>query len=140
MTPEYDKVVYDAAVKYFSYGARRPRSYTITDGAKYVRSAAMAKRGKTDVPRWNYVVQDCFSAGELPVELFTQEFWYNVQDIITDDGLVVMVSSKIQYPLTTELCWSHRRPGVAQGYPHTGRRIPAVPRFRGQRGAPRCAV
>jgi hypothetical protein len=87
---EYDQVVYDSAAKYFSYGKKRPRSHAITDGAAYVRDAASAKRGNPDAPRWNYVVQDCFSAGSLPVELFTTEFWNDVQDVLTPDGVVVM--------------------------------------------------
>ena len=84
-------MVYDAAAKYFSYGKRWPRSHSITDGVEYVHDAAVAKRNNPDTPKWNYVVQDCFTAGSLPVELFTREFWEDVQDVISDDGLVVMV-------------------------------------------------
>jgi spermidine synthase len=89
---EYDEVVYDAAAEFFSYGIRRPRSKSIMDGAKYVQRAAEARRNNPDTPRWNYVVQDCFTAGSLPVELFTRDFWNDIQDVVTEDGVVVMVS------------------------------------------------
>lgn len=61
------------------------------DGANYVHDAAVARRKDPSLKKWSYIVQDCFSAGSLPVELFTREFWNNVQDIVTTDGVVVMV-------------------------------------------------
>jgi hypothetical protein len=39
------------------------------------------------------VVQDCFSGGSVPGEMFTVEFWRDLSELVERDGIVAMVSS-----------------------------------------------
>lgn len=80
------------------FGLRRhaPASVNVMDGAAYVRDAADAVRDeevKEPAQKWDVIVQDVFTAGALPVQLFTVEFWQNIKTILKPDGIVVMVSA-----------------------------------------------
>jgi len=39
------------------------------------------------------VVQDCFSGGSVPGEMFTVEFWRDLSELVERDGIVAMVGS-----------------------------------------------
>lgn len=57
-------------------------------------AAVVAEDAKESAKQWDIIVQDVFSAGQLPVQMFTVEFWKDVKTILKPDGIVVMVSDK----------------------------------------------
>lgn len=89
---EFDPAVYSAAIDYFPLGRVPPATHAIMDGAQYVRDAALARRTDPTLQKWSYVVQDCFSAGGVPVNLFTAQFWTDVADILDPERGVVVVN------------------------------------------------
>lgn len=53
----------------------------------------MRRDGGYDGQKWRYVIQDCFSGGSVPEEMFTREFWLDLVENVEQDGIVAMVSS-----------------------------------------------
>lgn len=67
-------------------------SVYVTDGAKYIHSLAeQYEGGQLNTTKWSYVIQDCFTGGSVPAELFTLEFWGEVGTLMERDGIVAMV-------------------------------------------------
>ncbi|ODO09808.1 hypothetical protein I350_02025 [Cryptococcus amylolentus CBS 6273] len=101
---EIDPEVYRAATTYFDLSESRLSSSIMMDGATFIsEAAALARVNVSDpdtdaetlaamelVPRWNYVVQDCFTGGAVPGEMFTVEFWEELSELLVEDGIVAM--------------------------------------------------
>lgn len=113
---EIDPLVYTAARDHFGLQELPEGSVSLMDGVAYVRDRAEAIRtrekqrstGSDDAGRhkeagmadrtrddgkWDLVVQDCFSGGMVPGELFTVEFWDDVKVGMKRDGVVAVVST-----------------------------------------------
>ncbi|WVQ72461.1 hypothetical protein IAR50_002013 [Cryptococcus sp. DSM 104548] len=98
---EIDPEVYRAATTYFDLSGSRLSSSIMMDGATFVsEAAALARVNVSDpitdaetlaavelVPKWNYVVQDCFTGGAVPGEMFTVEFWEDLSELLVEDGI-----------------------------------------------------
>lgn len=90
---EIDPLVYRAAADHFGLVASPNGTVNIEDGAAYVKAIAKQRRaGKYDGQKWNLVVQDCFTGGSVPGEMFTREFWADLKENVAEDGVVAMVS------------------------------------------------
>ncbi|KAK8864447.1 hypothetical protein IAR55_001696 [Kwoniella newhampshirensis] len=95
---EIDPVVYVAAQTHFDLSSYPPFvSTNIIDGASFISQLAAMKRSNTTseeqldlIPRWDYVVQDCFTGGKVPGEMFTREFWEDLGELMVDDGVMAM--------------------------------------------------
>ena len=46
----------------------------------------------SDLAKWSLVIQDCFSGGSVPGEMFTRDFWLDLTEVVERDGIVAMVS------------------------------------------------
>lgn len=59
------------------------------------------------------MVQDCFSGGSVPGEMFTLEFWRDLSELVERDGIVAMVcplpSSAVRSDIEGELMIEFRR-------------------------------
>ena len=70
------------------------------------------------------MVQDCFSGGSVPGEMFTVEFWRDLSELVERDGIVAMVcpsplaSISTSFGkdggggLMTELCRAERKSSI----------------------------
>ncbi|KAL7420454.1 hypothetical protein Q5752_004404 [Cryptotrichosporon argae] len=98
---ELDPAVHAAAVAHFGLDRDPPRAVHLADGAAFVaahaeavRNASAAKPGaRTDTAapeKYDHVVQDCYTGGQVPRAVFTREFWEDVRDILNPGGVVVM--------------------------------------------------
>ncbi|WWC62022.1 uncharacterized protein I303_104609 [Kwoniella dejecticola CBS 10117] len=91
---EIDPAVYLAAHKHFGLSSHAITSTNIMDGSVFItRLAEMRRDDSTDpqtIPEWDYVVQDCFTGGSVPGEMFTREFWEDLGDLVKDDGIIAM--------------------------------------------------
>jgi spermidine synthase len=50
---------------------------------------------RSDDEQYDFVIQDCFTGGSVPHELFTQEFWEDIRMITKADGVIAVVSGSI---------------------------------------------
>ncbi|WVF71495.1 hypothetical protein IAT40_006301 [Kwoniella sp. CBS 6097] len=93
---EIDPAVYLAAQKHFELPHDHLASTNILDGASFINQlAAMKRANETEldpdrIPTWDIVVQDCFTGGSVPGEMFTLDFWEDLGDLMKDDGIVAM--------------------------------------------------
>ncbi|WVQ99437.1 hypothetical protein IAU59_006572 [Kwoniella sp. CBS 9459] len=91
---EIDPAVYLAAQKHFELPHDHLASTNILDGSTFIAQLASMKRdNETDpelIPKWDIVIQDCFTGGSVPGEMFTLEFWEDVGELMKDDGIVAM--------------------------------------------------
>lgn len=63
----------------------------VQDAVTWVaQHAELAMNGETE-RKYDIVVHDVFSAGSLYPALFTVTFWENAAEIMTPEGIVVMV-------------------------------------------------
>jgi spermidine synthase len=65
--------------------------------------------------KWSLVVQDCFSGGSVPGEMFTVEFWRDLSELVERDGIVAMVCPSflwIDGGLMIELCRIKRKSSI----------------------------
>lgn len=68
----------------------------LISGSTYVHQLAeMRRSGEYNGTQWSFVVQDCYSGGSLPAELFTREFWQDLTTLVHYDGIVAMVRSRL---------------------------------------------
>jgi spermidine synthase len=89
---EIDPLVYHAAVDHFNLTLPSSTTINLLDGNEYVSSLArMRREGTYDGQKWRYVIQDCFSGGSVPEEMFTREFWADLAENVEQDGIVAMV-------------------------------------------------
>jgi spermidine synthase len=90
---EIDPAVYRAAVDHFGFTMSNASTVNLMDGAAYIRHlAALLREGTYKGDKWSYVIQDCFSGGSVPGELFTVEFWTELSQLVEVDGIVAVVS------------------------------------------------
>lgn len=82
---ELDPAVYIAATEHFNLSLSETSMISLIEGATYIQQ--LAGTGK----RWTYVVQQCFTGGEVPQELFSKEFWEDLAGLMQDDGIVAVV-------------------------------------------------
>ncbi|OCF36814.1 hypothetical protein I316_01410 [Kwoniella heveanensis BCC8398] len=108
---EIDPAVYLAAQKHFELPHDHLASTNILDGASFLSQLADMKRNimlslnDTDednnesetaaaqldmIPTWDIVVQDCFTGGSVPGEMFTLEFWNDTAELMKEDGIMAM--------------------------------------------------
>lgn len=92
---EIDPAVYRAAVDYFDLRLS-PESdidtISLLPGQDYIsRMSNWNDASNGTMQKWSYVIHDCFSAGKLPVEVYTAEFWRELASMTEDDGVVAAV-------------------------------------------------
>ncbi|WWC94199.1 hypothetical protein V866_001039 [Kwoniella sp. B9012] len=98
---EIDSAVYLAAQNHFQLYTANVASTNIMDGSKFVSQLADMKKSQSSqthededsqavVPMWDYVIQDCFTGGSVPGEMFTKEFWQDLGELVKSDGIVAM--------------------------------------------------
>jgi hypothetical protein len=105
---EIDPVVYSTAAEYFNLSSYPISSVNLLSGSTYIHHLAELARQKSSVnetdtdteqepefTKWSLVVQDCFSGGSVPGEMFTLEFWQDLSELVERDGIVAMVWSTI---------------------------------------------
>jgi spermidine synthase len=114
LNPEIDPAVYRAASAHLGLANSTISSVHLTDGAAFVQELASSQRGVQNresgedaleqtsdqnttireggFRQYSYVIQDCFTGGSVPGELFTSEFWKDLSELVVSDGIVAMVS------------------------------------------------
>lgn len=104
-SPEIDPAVFTATEIYFNLSSSHLTSVNLLDGSVFVSELATLSRVNiTDpsldsetltalerLPKWDFVVQDCFTGGSVPGEMFTKEFWEDLGEMVAEDGLIAMV-------------------------------------------------
>lgn len=105
---EIDPAVYHTAASYFDLAKYPISSVNLLSGSDYIRHLADKVRAEngtktagagadadlaspSDVSKWTLVVQDCFSGGSVPGEMFTRDFWQDLIEVVEHDGIVAMV-------------------------------------------------
>lgn len=104
---EIDPAVYQTAADYFGLSKYPIASVNLLSGSTYIKHLAAEARPKNssesgevlpeaDLAKWSLVVQDCFSGGSVPGEMFTREFWLDLTEVVERDGIVAMVCPVFQ--------------------------------------------
>lgn len=95
---EIDPLVARAAQNYFNLTLLSDSStLSILPGQEYVEQVwAMDQGMNGTMQKWSYVIHDCFSAGQLPVEVYTEEFWGKLISMVEVDGLIAIVSEDLE--------------------------------------------
>ena len=100
--------MYTTAAEYFDLSSYPISSVNLLSGSTYIHHLAELARQKSSVEngdadtdtaqesepeftKWSLVVQDCFSGGSVPGEMFTLEFWQDLSQLVERDGIVAMV-------------------------------------------------
>ena len=93
--------MYSTAATYFNLSSYPISSVNILSGSTYIHHLAELARQKAngndetkeeeEFTKWSLVVQDCFSGGSVPGEMFTVEFWRDLSELVEKDGIVAMV-------------------------------------------------
>ena len=96
--------MYTTAAEYFNLSNYPISSVNLLSGSTYIHHLAELARQKLYVEdgdtaqepepeftKWSLVVQDCFSGGSVPGEMFTLEFWQDLSELVERDGIVAMV-------------------------------------------------
>lgn len=105
LSPEIDPVVFTATETYFNLPSSHLTSVNLLDGSAFISELASLSRVNTTdpsldsealtalekLPKWDFVVQDCFTGGSVPGEMFTKEFWEDLSEVVAEDGLIAMV-------------------------------------------------
>ena len=99
---EIDPAVYAAARTYF--GLPEPSAVYLEDARGWIELQA----NKTAAEKYDIVVHDCFSGGGVPEFLFTSEFWEELKQIVSPEGIVAVVRRNnflplVRYELTSRL-------------------------------------
>lgn len=85
--------MYTAAKDYFNLTLSNDSIINLMDGNAYVQQlASLQLANEYNGTKWSYVIQDCYTGGSLPGEMFTREFWEDLSGLVEDDGIVAMVS------------------------------------------------
>lgn len=82
---EIDPVVYGFATQHFNL----PINHTsvIEDAVAYVDRNRRKKE-------YDYIIHDVFTGGAEPIDLFSVEFLQGLKDMLTQEGVIAIVSSK----------------------------------------------
>lgn len=78
---EIDPVVYDFARRYF--GVPSPTGGLALEDAKVFLKRPVAQR-------YDYIIHDVFTGGQVPSSLFTSEFWNSTKSNLTPTGIVAI--------------------------------------------------
>lgn len=79
--------MYRMAVRHF--GLARPHQAVIENAVSYVART----REEQPTGRFQYIVHDVFTGGAEPVDLFTYQFLDGLNELLTEDGVVAIVSA-----------------------------------------------
>jgi hypothetical protein len=118
---EIDPAVYHTAAEYFALSYSPISSVNLLSGSTYIQHLATEARAHNgtskediasapDLPKWSLVVQDCFSGGSVPGEMFTRDFWLDLTELVERDGIVAMVRIfgrvfEVDWWLTVRTSW-----------------------------------
>jgi spermidine synthase len=91
---EIDPAVYNASRQYFGLPDLGSERVFIRDARAVIAEKRLTalQHSTPDVAKYDYVVHDCFSGGEVPAHLFTVEFWEDLKVIMNPEGVVAVVS------------------------------------------------
>lgn len=81
---EIDPVVHEYATKYFSLPTNHKK--VIEDAVSYANK--LVQTGE----KYDYIVNDVFTGGAEPVDLFTYEFLSDLNTILKPGGVIAIVS------------------------------------------------
>ncbi|KAE8537907.1 hypothetical protein D1P53_005968 [Cryptococcus gattii VGV] len=101
---EIDPLVFTATETYFDLPSSHLTSVNLLDGSAFISELASLSRVNTTdpsldsealtalekLPKWDFIVQDCFTGGSVPGEMFTKEFWEDLGEVVAEDGLIAM--------------------------------------------------
>ncbi|KAI0353003.1 hypothetical protein OH77DRAFT_1407713 [Trametes cingulata] len=99
---EIDPAVYDAAHRFFGLPTPGPDRLFLQDARGWVRNRSASLTGSSTETAegkdaslaspelYDIVVHDCFSGGGVPSHLYTQEFWTDLKNIVSPDGVVAV--------------------------------------------------
>jgi spermidine synthase len=85
---ELDPVVYRYAKDYF--GLAQNHTAYIEDAVGFI-NREVAKG--VDAKKYDYILHDVFTGGAVPASLFTLEVFEGLRDILSDDGVIAIVST-----------------------------------------------
>jgi spermidine synthase len=85
---ELDPVVYKYAKDYF--GLAQNHTAYIEDAVGFVKRE-VAKG--VDVKKYDYILHDVFTGGAVPASLFTLEIFQGLREMLSDDGIIAIVST-----------------------------------------------
>ena len=85
---EIDPLVHDYATKYFSLPTNHKK--VIEDAVSY--AAKLVEAGE----KYDYIVNDVFTGGAEPVDLFTFEFLSDLNTILKPGGVIAIVCRPIR--------------------------------------------
>lgn len=83
---EIDPVVYEFAAKHFNLPPRH--TPVLEDAVVYARKLANSSSEQFD-----YIINDVFTGGAEPIELFTIEFLKDLHTLLAPKGVIAIVSS-----------------------------------------------
>lgn len=91
---EIDPLIARLAQDYFNYTMLSDSStLSILPAQDYIEQiSAIDTSMNHTMQKWNYVIHDCFSAGQLPYQVYTREFWDHLVSLVEVDGIVAVVS------------------------------------------------
>lgn len=89
---EIDPAVYNASRQYFGLPDLGSERVFIRDARAVIAEKRLTalQHSTPDVAKYDYVVHDCFSGGEVPAHLFTVEFWEDLKVIMNPEGVVAV--------------------------------------------------
>jgi spermidine synthase len=102
---EIDPAVYNASRQYFGlpdFGSDR----VFLEDARLVvaeKRRLALQYGVSNIDKYDYVVHDCFSGGEVPAHLFTLQFWEDLSIIMNPEGVVAVVSRDAHYECSSSI-------------------------------------
>jgi spermidine synthase len=85
---ELDPVVYKYAKDYF--GLAPNHTAYIEDAVGFVKREV--SKG-VDAKKYDYILHDVFTGGAVPASLFTKEIFQGLREILSDDGIIAIVST-----------------------------------------------
>lgn len=84
---ELDPVVYQYAKDYF--GLKPNHTAYIENALSFVKRESNKKQEKK---QYEFILHDVFTGGAVPAGLFTSEFFTELRTLLTDDGVIAIVS------------------------------------------------
>jgi len=84
--------VYHAAVSYFDLSLPSPpATISLIPAQDYISQVkALSAASDQTFQKWTYVIHDCFTAGRLPIEVFSVEFWQDLSEMVEVDGIIAV--------------------------------------------------
>jgi spermidine synthase len=85
---ELDPVVYKYAKEFFEL--KLNHTAYIEDAIGFVKREAAVEK---DRKQYEFILHDVFTGGAVPASLFTGEFFSDLRTLLTEDGVIAIVSS-----------------------------------------------